>query len=153
MKSVPASLRAALLVATAAALPAAAQTPPPEADTRQFAPLPAAAQATLRVEMLDNLAALNEIISLMAEGKLKDAGAVAEQRLGVSAMGRHRGKPLDARPGPHMPEAMHGIGMEGHRTASEFARLAAAGERDKALAALSGVTGTCMACHYAYRVR
>jgi len=122
-------------------------------DHRQLATLPPAAQETLRLEMLDNLLAINEILELVSAGKLKDAGAVAEARLGQSAMGAHRDKPFDARPGPHMPPAMHSIGMDGHRAASEFAKAAASGDREQALAQLPKLTGACIACHYSYRTR
>jgi hypothetical protein len=52
-----------------------------------------------------------------------------------------------------MPPAMHGIGMDGHKAASEFAKVAATGDRDKALALLPNLTGACVACHLAYRTR
>ena len=122
-------------------------------DAREWVQLPAAAQETLRQEMLDNLVAINEVLSLMAAGKIKEAGDVAEARLGVSAMGKHRGQPFEARPGPHMPPAMHGIGMEGHKTASEFAAVARSGDRDKALVLLPNLTAACIACHFSYRTR
>ncbi|MCB1941627.1 MAG: cytochrome C [Candidatus Accumulibacter sp.] len=122
-------------------------------DGRQLAPLPAAAEAALRAEMRANLLALNEILGLVAAGKLKEAGEVAESELGVSAMGKHRGQPLAARPGPHMPPAMHATGMDGHRAASEFARIAASGDREQTIAALPSLTSGCVACHYAYRIR
>ena len=141
---------ALFLVSTAivgGAGPAAAE------DTRQLVKLPAPAQEALREEMLGNLAAINEVLSLMAEGKVKEAGAVAEAKLGMSAMGKHRAKPFDARPGPHMPPAMHGIGMDGHKAVSEFARVAATGDRDQALALLPNLTAACVACHYSYRTR
>lgn len=141
---------ALFLVSTAivgGAGPAAAE------DTRQLVKLPAPAQEALREEMLGNLVAINEVLSLMAEGKVKEAGAVAEAKLGMSAMGKHRAKPFDARPGPHMPPAMHGIGMDGHKAVSEFARAAATGDRDQALALLPNLTAACVACHYSYRTR
>ncbi|HMT81291.1 MAG TPA: cytochrome C [Azonexus sp.] len=122
-------------------------------DAREWVQLPAAAQETLRQEMLDNLVAINEVLSLMAAGKIKEAGDVAEARLGVSAMGKHRGQPFEARPGPHMPPAMHGIGMEGHKAASEFAAVARSGDRDKALVLLPNLTAACIACHFSYRTR
>jgi hypothetical protein len=122
-------------------------------DNRQLAALPPAAQEALREEMLGNLLALNEILTLMAAGKVREAGALAESSLGVSAQGKHRDKPLDARPGPHMPPAMHGIGIDGHRAASEFAKVAATGDRDKAIAELPKLTGGCVACHYSWRTR
>ena len=122
-------------------------------DARQLAPLPPAAQESLREEMLGNVAALNEVLTLLAAGKVKEAGAAAEASLGQSAMGKHRDKPFDARPGPYMPPAMHGIGMDGHRAASEFARVAATGDRDKAIALLPSLTGACVTCHFSYRIR
>jgi cytochrome c556 len=48
---------------------------------------------------------------------------------------------------------MHALGVEGHKAASEFARVAATGDRDKTVAALPKLTGACVACHYSYRVR
>ncbi|MDE2439780.1 MAG: cytochrome c [Betaproteobacteria bacterium] len=122
-------------------------------DARQLAVLPVPAQEVLRQDMRDNLVALNEILSLMATGKLKEAGEVAESKLGQSAMGKHRSKPFEARPGPNMPPAMHSIGMDGHRAASEFAAAAQAGDRDKALALLPNLTAACVACHFSYRIR
>jgi hypothetical protein len=122
-------------------------------DTRQFVKLPAPAQAVLIEEMQGNLVALNEVLSLIAAGKVIEAGEVAEAKLGRSAMGRHRDLPFDARPGPHMPPAMHGIGMDGHKAASEFATVAKTGDRDKALALLPNLTTACVACHFSYRIR
>ncbi len=122
-------------------------------DARQLVTLPPAAQESLRQEMLDNLLAINEVLALMAEGKVKEAGAAAEAKLGMSAMGKHRSKPFDARPGPHMPPAMHGIGMDGHKAVSEFAAVAKTGDRDKALALLPNLTSACVGCHFSYRTR
>ena len=122
-------------------------------DTRQFVKLPAPAQEALREEMLDNLLAVNEVLSLMAAGKIREAGELAESKLGMSAMGKHRSKPMDARPGPHMPPAMHGIGMDGHKAVSEFAAVAKTGDRDKALALLPNLTSACVGCHFSYRTR
>ena len=122
-------------------------------DQRQLATLPRPAQEVLRLEMLDNLVSLNEILTLVAAGKFKDAGETAEQKLGLSAQGKHRGKPFDARPGPHMPPAMHALGMEGHKSASEFARIAASGEYNKTVAALPRLTSACVSCHAVYRIR
>ena len=122
-------------------------------DTRQLVKLPAPAQEALIEEMRGNLVALNEVMSLIAAGKIKEAGEAAETKLGMSAMGKHRDKPFDARPGPHMPPAMHGIGIDGHKAASEFAMAAKSGDRDKALALLPNLTSACVACHFSYRTR
>lgn len=122
-------------------------------DPRQLATLPPAAVESLREEMRDHLVALNEILSLVVAGKVKEAGLVAEKKLGESARGRHRDKPMDARPGRHMPEAMHALGMQGHKTATAFAAVAATGDREKTLAALPGLNASCTSCHLAWRVR
>lgn len=122
-------------------------------DTRQFVKLTPAAQETLRQEMLDNLLALNEIVSLLADNKVKEAGAAAEERLGRGAMGKNARLPFDARPGPQMSKEMHSLGIEGHFTASEFAQAAAGGNRDAALAKLPAIMGNCIACHASYRTR
>ena len=122
-------------------------------DSRQLVQLPAAAETTLRAEMRDNLSALNEILSLMVAGKVKEAGVLAESAIGQGAMGRHRALPLEARPGPHMGPAMHDLGRQTHVAASEFAQAAASGDREQALSKLPRLTATCVACHLAYRIR
>lgn len=122
-------------------------------DGRQLVRLPPAAESTLRAEMRANMLAVNDILALVAAGKLEEAGARAEQDLGQAMMGRHRSLPFDARPGPHMPPAMHQLGIDGHRAASAFARVAASGDREKTIAALPTLTQSCVACHYAYRLR
>ncbi len=122
-------------------------------DTRQLATLPAAAAESLRAEMRANMLTLNQIISLTVAGNTKEAGLLAEQELGTGAMGKNRKLPFDARPGPHMPPAMHALGIDGHNAASAFALVAATGDREKALAALPALSASCIACHYAYRIR
>lgn len=128
-------------------------TPALAEDNRQLAVLPPPALETLRLEMLDNLLVLNQILELVGADKLKEAGELAEQRLGLSSQGRHRDKPFIARPGPHMPPAMHELAMGGHSAASEFATLAKSGDRARTLASLSSLTSSCMACHFAWRAR
>lgn len=138
-----------LLLSAVLSLPVLAQVP----DARTLAKLPDPAVETLRAEMRDNLVTLNEIMTLVVTGKVKEAGELAEKKLGTGAMGQHRNKPLEARPGPHMPEAMHAIGMNSHKAASAFAAIAATGDREKTLAALPTLNAACVSCHLAYRVR
>jgi len=122
-------------------------------DARQLARMPPAAEANLREEMRVNLLQLNEIISLTVAGKVKEAGELAEKELGLTAMGKNRALPVDARPGANMPPAMHLMGTDGHKAASAFAAIAATGDREKTLAALPTLSGACVGCHYAYRIR
>lgn len=136
-----------LFTAMLIALPAAAE------DTRQLARLTPQAQEVLRQEMLDNLIAINEILALVAASKIREAGEVAETKLGRSAMGKNARLPFEHRPGPQMPAAMHELGRNGHLAASEFAAAAASGERERALALLPKLTENCVACHAGYRTR
>lgn len=122
-------------------------------DTRQLVELKPPARETLRQEMRDNLVALNTIITLLANNQVKEAGEVAEKELGRSAMGKNASKPFDARPGPQMPREMHQLGISGHMVATDFAKAAASGDRDKAMAELPAIVGSCVACHASYRTR
>lgn len=146
------SVLGCLLVGLAAAQPAIAQQPVPD-DPRQRVTMPPLAQALLREQMLDHLGALNELIGLLAADKLAEAGEVAEKRLGHSSMGRHAARARGQGPGCFMPEAMHNIGLGMHDAASDFAKMAKAGERAAALARLEQVTAACVACHAAFRTR
>ncbi len=122
-------------------------------DSREAVRFTPQAQATLSQEMRDNLVALHEVLNMLAAGQPAIAGEIAEAKLGVSAMGKHRLAAAEARPGPQMPAAMHAMGVDGHKAASEFASVAKTGDRDKALAMLPKLTGSCVACHASYRVQ
>jgi len=141
------TIKKLILVALFLALPAAAE------DTRQLVKLTPAAQEVLRQEMFDNLVALNEILALVAENKVKEAGEAAESKLGKRAMGKNATLPFESRPGPQMPAEMHNLGRNGHFAASEFAAAAAGGNRARALALLPNLTANCVACHASYRTR
>ncbi|MDP2808917.1 MAG: cytochrome c [Rhodocyclaceae bacterium] len=123
-------------------------------DSRQLVKMSPDARATMRTEMLDNQLALHQIIGALADGKYADAADIAEKELGISAMGKHRRLPSNARPGMFMPDDMHAIGRAGHVAASDFAKVArGGGDTGKALAALQAVTGACVACHRSYRTQ
>jgi hypothetical protein len=123
------------------------------ADNRQLVTMPDPAQAALREEMLDFTSALSQIIGSLGEGKVAEAADTAEAKLGMGAMGRHRGNPVDAMPGRFMPPDMHTLGRSLHFAATDFAKVARTGDTVKALAALQPVTATCVACHMSYRIR
>ena len=72
-------MKALLLIAVLLAGSALAE------DNRQLATLPPPAKEALREEMLANLLAINEILTLMAAGKIKEAGQAAEASLGQSS--------------------------------------------------------------------
>lgn len=124
-----------------------------DADGRQFVEMPPEARAELRAEMLDFQSALHLIIGALAEQQFATAAEIAENQMGISAMGRHRNAPPNARPGMFMPNDMHAIARSMHAASSDFAKIAKSGDTSKALSSLSAVTGTCVACHRSYRIQ
>jgi hypothetical protein len=122
-------------------------------DARALVPMSPEARAELRAEMLDFQTALHQIVVALGEGKFADAADVAERQIGLSAMGRHRSAPVNARPGMYMPDDMHQMAVSMHAAGSEFARTAKNGDLAKSLGALQAVTGACVGCHRAYRTQ
>jgi hypothetical protein len=122
-------------------------------DARSLVPMPAAARAEMRAEMLDFQSALHLIVGSLAGGDFAGAADTAERQMGLSAMGRHRQAPPEARPGMHMPKEMHDIARGLHAAASDFAKVARGGDLAKSVAALQLVTGQCVGCHRSYRVQ
>jgi hypothetical protein len=115
--------------------------------------MPALQRALIREEMLDHLAALNEVLADLSANRLNAAADVAEQRLGLGSMGKHAARTAGQGPGRFMPEAMRSIGIGMHQAASEFAKVARTGDRDAAYRALQPVVGACVACHAGFRLR
>lgn len=120
-------------------------------DQRKLVSMPDQARQLMRIDMLDHMAALNEIIAHLATNNLSAAAEVAEKRMGKSSMGKHRATGMG--PGRFMPPEMRSIGWGMHESASEFARIAKQGDQKKAYSALQKVSTACVACHYTYRTR
>jgi hypothetical protein len=145
--------QARLFPLLAALLPAvsSAQAPVPE-DHRTAVDMPALQRALIREDMLDHLIALDEILGDLSSNQLNAAADVAEERLGLSSMGKHAARTGGQGPGRFMPESMRSIGIGMHKAASEFARVARGGDRDAAYKALQPVVGACVACHAGFRL-
>lgn len=120
-------------------------------DQRQLVSMPEQTQQLMRLDMLDHLAALNEIIGYLAENNLEAAADVAETRMGKSSMGKHRATGMG--PGRYMPLEMREIGWGMHESATELSRFAQKGDKKNAYIAMQKVTSACVACHYSYRTR
>lgn len=135
----------------AADKPAEPEQPATPVDHRQLVTMPEQSLQFMRQDMLDHMAALNEVMGLLADSKLTEAADVAEARIGKSSMGKYRATGMG--PGRFMPLEMRNIGWSMHEAASEFALIAREGDKDKAYAALQKVMGACVACHYSYRTR
>ncbi len=139
-----------LLIAAAMTLPLLASA---SDDPRQLIDMPTEARTAMRAEMLDFQTALHLIVSALGEQNLAEAADVAEKQMGISAMGRHRSSPANARPGMFMPREMNAIARGMHSSASEFAKVARGGDTIKALVAMQTVTGACVACHRSFRTQ
>lgn len=103
--------------------------------------------------MRAHLAALNAIVDALGRADFQKAADLAETHLGMSSLHDHRA----VENAQHMPPAMAQIGTAMHRAASQFAIAAqnasATGDFKKPLAALSGLTSQCVACHAAFRLQ
>lgn len=147
-------LRLLLLLMLTTTPPAGALAQQPTTDdSRQLVTMPVPAQAAMRGDMLDHLAALNEILGYIGEGKWDIVAETAEKRLGESTMGKHGAALRGQGPGRFMPDTMRSLGWTMHSSASRLAKIAKEGDTAKTLAALQEVTATCVACHMSYRTR
>ena len=119
------------------------------ADPRERVELPEMMQQHMLSNMRDHLAALNEILVYLGNGKLEEASETAEYRLGMSSLESHGAEHM-AR---FMPEGMRQAGTAMHKAASRFALKAQEGDLLPAYRALADVTSACVACHSGYRVK
>lgn len=126
-----------------------------EDDTREMVKLPEMMQAHMLSNMRDHLRTLDGVMGLLADGKVGEAGRLAEARLGMSSLELHGA----AHMAPFMPEPMATAGTEMHRLASRFAEVAENADvehtyesQQKVFGALRDVLRNCNACHTAYRI-
>lgn len=118
-----------------------------EDDSRQQVKLPGMMQQHMMANMRDHLKAINEILFSLSKNKMDKAADIAEQRLGMSSLGKHGASHM----GKFMPVGMRQAGTNMHKAASRFALKAEEGELIPAYAMLAEVTSACVACHSAYR--
>ncbi len=120
-------------------------------DTRILVSMPDQSRELMRKDMLDHLLSLNQIIGYLASNNLDAAADIAETKMGLSSIGKHRGTGIG--PGRFMPVEMRNIGQSMHTAATEFSKIAKQGDLKNAYSALQKVTSSCVACHYSYRTR
>jgi hypothetical protein len=120
-------------------------------DNRIALDLPPDVRVQFLEHMRTHMNSLNDVIQLMADGKIRQAGSVARQEM---AIGKGMGF------GRYMPPEFREMGFEYHRSADEFARIAAdipeppdAAGWAKAVNGLGQITVRCNACHAAFRVK
>lgn len=130
-----------------------AAPPPALQDHRQEVIFPPQMKQHTLSNMRDHLLALQEMQTALAQQAYDRAAEVAEQRLGMSSLGLHGAHEV----AKFMPRGMQDAGTAMHRSASRFAIAArdvsATGDLKPALAAMSEVTGACVACHAGYRLK
>lgn len=123
------------------------------ADTRTLVQYPETLRTHTLANMRDHLLSLQEIQTALASEQFDKAGEIAEQRLGMTSLKLHGAHEV----AQYMPEAMQDMGTEMHRSASRFAVVASdaavSGDVKPALAALSKVTQSCVACHASFRLQ
>jgi len=118
-------------------------------DQRELVQLPEMMQKHMMSNMRDHLAAIDEILSYIAQDELDKAAETAEWRLGMSSLRSHGAEHM----APLMPEGMRRAGTNMHRAASQFALKAQEGEALPTYSALSKITAACVTCHSGYRIR
>lgn len=118
-------------------------------ESRQYVKLPDMMQQHMMTNMRDHLKAINEILFSLSKNQMDKAADIAEQRLGMSSLGKHGA----AHMGKFMPVGMRQAGTNMHKAASRFALKAEEGELIPAYAMLAEVTSACVACHSAYRIK
>ncbi|MDT8451158.1 MAG: hypothetical protein RQ936_00265, partial [Gammaproteobacteria bacterium] len=118
-------------------------------DSRELVQLPEMMQQHMMSNMRDHLAAINEILIMLAENESEKAADIAESRLGMSSLGLHGAGHMAG----FMPEEMQQMGTRMHRAASHFSLQAQVGDTSDIYKALSEITSACAACHAGYRIR
>ena len=124
----------------------------PDPDSRQLLQMPAAAKNTLRIEMLERLQGLQQIMQAIADGKPQDAAAVAKAAIGTGVMMRHNKRSPEAMPRNYMPEGMMPLSRQSHMLGDELSEALKSGDRKRIDAKLGEVVGNCVACHNIYRI-
>jgi hypothetical protein len=120
-------------------------------DTRVAVDLPPDVKVQFLEHMRTHMALVNNVIRLMADGKVREAGSVVGDHVVID-------KGLSF--GHFMPPEFKKIGLEFHRATDDFAHLAAdipepldAAGYSKALNGFSKITSQCDSCHNVFRVK
>jgi hypothetical protein len=124
----------------------------PEPGSRQLLQMPEAAKNTLRIEMLERLQALQQVMQALAAGRPQDGAQAAKSGIGTGVMMRHSKRSPEATPRNFMPEGMLPLSKQSHMLGDELSDALKAGNRMGIDAKLAEVTGNCVACHNLYRI-
>jgi hypothetical protein len=119
-------------------------------DARTAITLPPEVRTQFLEHMRTHMTSLDNVIQLLASGKVKEAGASARKEM---AIGQGSGV------GRYMPQEFREMGFEFHRAADDFAQITLeladppdAQDWQKLVGGLGKVTMRCNGCHGAFRV-
>jgi len=113
-------------------------------DERTSLNLPAPMRAMQKRMMREHLAAVNDIVGLIADGRFDEASRIAHARLGLTPEMKqmcNRFENADFR----------AMGLEFHRRADELGEVLKTRNAKRSLAALHRVMNSCVQCHAAFR--
>lgn len=120
-------------------------------DARTLIDLPPEVRTQFLEHMRTHMTSLDNVIQLMAEGKLKQAGELARREM---AIGQGLGL------GRHMPQEFRQMGFDFHRAADDFAQVTTETSEppdaqgwQRVIGSLGKITMRCNGCHGAFRVR
>jgi len=120
-------------------------------NLRTVIELPPEVRTQFLEHMRTHMTSLDNVIQLIADGKLKEAGVLARSEMAIG-----QGSGL----GRHMPREFREMGFEFHRAADDFARVTDemvepfdAQGWQKVVASLGKITMRCNGCHVAFRVK
>lgn len=126
-------------------------TPAMAEDDRIAIDLPPDVKVQFLEHMRTHMNSLNDVIQLLAEGKIQEAGSLARKEMAIGA-GLGFGR--------YMPPEFRELGFEYHRSADEFATITTgipeapdSAAWGKVVNALGQITMRCNACHSMFRVK
>ena len=117
-------------------------------DERTELKLPAPLKVKQKAMMRKHLGTVGELTGLVAEGKLKEAGKMARERLGWTPVEAEQCSKVSKMSGE---EDFMTFGMALHQQADAFADAAEKGDSSAALSELSLLIVKCNACHERFR--
>ncbi len=117
-------------------------------DERTVLNIPPKMKVMQKRMMRKHMATVATIVSLLAEGRLKEAGRVAKENLGTNPQDVKRCSRMAKMAGE--PDFFR-LGMAMHEKADELAMHADREHRKMTLKTLAELINTCNACHERYR--
>ena len=140
-----------IILAAGLALPALVTSAATVEDTRTAVELPPEVRTQFLEHMRTHMNSLNDVVKLMAEGKVREAGLTARKEM---AIGQGHGF------GRYMPPEFRGMGFEYHKAADDFARIASevpeppdAAGWSRLVDGLAKITVRCNSCHAVFQVK